>query len=234
MGRYGSGGRAVVLAVEGLPVWSHPGRVEVSLSETPNPQLLLMSWLVPCMAANRRWCVNVCVNGWMRGIHCKELWIKALYKCSPFTIYVFIHNDTPLYLVGFVLKTTSLPANRRRPQTARQSSETRIVLRTEPRFRFPSPLWAGTTAQDADDATRFTQGKNADVKDAKPQGPLEPFRSFAFRQNGLSPRRGRYRLAINTRNRCSCFRSLSPGHFGEWDRDVRGGAHLGGSVKRKG
>ena len=23
----------------------------------------------------------------MRGIHCKALWIKALYKCSPFTIY---------------------------------------------------------------------------------------------------------------------------------------------------
>ena len=39
------------------------------------------------MAANRRWCVNVCVNGWMRGKNCKALWIKALYKCSPFTIY---------------------------------------------------------------------------------------------------------------------------------------------------
>uniref|UniRef100_A0A0E9XM11 Uncharacterized protein n=1 Tax=Anguilla anguilla TaxID=7936 RepID=A0A0E9XM11_ANGAN len=23
----------------------------------------------------------------MRGISCKALWIKALYKCSPFTIY---------------------------------------------------------------------------------------------------------------------------------------------------
>ena len=46
-----------------------------------------MSWLVPCMAANRCWCVNVCVNGWMRGKNCKALWIKALYKCSPFTIY---------------------------------------------------------------------------------------------------------------------------------------------------
>ena len=71
------------LAVGGLPVRSHPGRVEVSLSKTPNPQLLLTSWLVPCMAANCRWCVNVCVNGWMRGINCKALWIKALYKCSP-------------------------------------------------------------------------------------------------------------------------------------------------------
>ena len=65
-----------------LPVWSHPGRVEVSLGKTPNPWLLLTSWLVPCMAANRRWCVNVnvCVNGWMRGINCTVLWIKALYK----------------------------------------------------------------------------------------------------------------------------------------------------------
>ena len=61
MGRYGSGGKSGRLAVGGLPVRSHPGRVEVSLSETPNPQLLLTSWLVPCMAANR-WCVNVCVN----------------------------------------------------------------------------------------------------------------------------------------------------------------------------
>uniref|UniRef100_A0A0E9V816 Uncharacterized protein n=1 Tax=Anguilla anguilla TaxID=7936 RepID=A0A0E9V816_ANGAN len=24
----------------------------------------------------------------MRGINCKALWIKALYKCSPFTIYL--------------------------------------------------------------------------------------------------------------------------------------------------
>ena len=79
-GRCGSGGRAVVWQSEGC-------RFEVSLSKTPNPQLLLTSWLKPCMAANRRWCVNVCVNGWMRGKNCKALWIKALYKCSPFTIY---------------------------------------------------------------------------------------------------------------------------------------------------
>ena len=63
MGRYGSGGKSCRLAVGGLHVRSHPGLVEVSLSKTPNPQLLLTSWLVPCMAANRRWCVNVCVNG---------------------------------------------------------------------------------------------------------------------------------------------------------------------------
>ena len=71
--RYGSGGKSSRLAVGGLPVRSHPGCVEVSLSKTPNPQLLLTSWLVPCMAANRRWCVNVCVNGWMRGINCTAL-----------------------------------------------------------------------------------------------------------------------------------------------------------------
>ena len=94
-GRCGSGGKSCCLAVGGLPVRSHPGRFEVSLSKTPNPQLLLTSWLVPCMAANRRWCVNVCVNVWMRGLNCKALWIKALYKCSPFTIYsgFRMHSD---------------------------------------------------------------------------------------------------------------------------------------------
>ena len=85
--RYSSGGKSCCLAVGGSLVRSHPGCVEVSLSKTSNPQLLLTSWLVPCMAANRRWCVNVCVNVWMRGINCKVLWIKALYKCSPFIIY---------------------------------------------------------------------------------------------------------------------------------------------------
>ena len=62
MGRYGSGGKSCHLAVGGLPVRSHPGCVEVSLSKTPNPQLLLTSWLVPCMAANCRWCVCELVN----------------------------------------------------------------------------------------------------------------------------------------------------------------------------
>ena len=76
--RCGSGGKSCRLAVGGLPVRSHPGRVEVSLSETPNPQLFLTSWLVPCMAANRHWCVNVCVDGWMRGINCTALWINAV------------------------------------------------------------------------------------------------------------------------------------------------------------
>ena len=73
--RYGSGGKSCRLAVGGLPVRSHPGRVEVSLSKTPNPQMFPMSWLVPCMAANRRWCVN----GWMRDMNCTALWIKAIY-----------------------------------------------------------------------------------------------------------------------------------------------------------
>ena len=59
-GRCGSGGKSGRLAVGGSPVRSRPGRVEVSLSKTPNPRSLLTSWLVPCTAANRSRCVNVC------------------------------------------------------------------------------------------------------------------------------------------------------------------------------
>ena len=33
-------------------------------------------------------CECVWVNGWMKGINCTVLWIKVLYKCSPFTIYI--------------------------------------------------------------------------------------------------------------------------------------------------
>ena len=66
-GAVAQGGKSSRLAGGGVLVRSHPGRVEVSLSETPNPRLLLMSWLVPCMAANRRWCVNVCVNVCVNG-----------------------------------------------------------------------------------------------------------------------------------------------------------------------
>ena len=84
-GQYGSGGKSCRLAVRGLPVRSPPGRVEVSLSKTPNPQLLLTGWSVPFNGGQSP--VNVCVNGWVRGINCTGLWIKALYKCSPFTIY---------------------------------------------------------------------------------------------------------------------------------------------------
>ena len=46
MGRNGSGGKSSRLAVGGSPGRSHPRRVEVSLSKTPNLQLLLTSWLV--------------------------------------------------------------------------------------------------------------------------------------------------------------------------------------------
>ena len=58
-GRYGSGGRAVVWQSEGCRYDPHPGCVEVSLSKTPNPQLLL-SGLVPCMAANHCECECEC------------------------------------------------------------------------------------------------------------------------------------------------------------------------------
>ena len=56
--------RAVVWQSEGC--WFDPtlGVLEVSSSKTPNPQLLLTSWLVPCMAANRRWCVCVWMGEW--------------------------------------------------------------------------------------------------------------------------------------------------------------------------
>ena len=38
-GRCGSGGKSCHLAVGGLPVQSHAGRDEVSLSKTPNPPI---------------------------------------------------------------------------------------------------------------------------------------------------------------------------------------------------
>ena len=78
--RCGSGGKSCRLAVGGLPVRSHPGRVEVSLSETPIPQLLLVGTLRGSQSP------LVCVCVWMRGINCTALWIKALYKCSPFAL----------------------------------------------------------------------------------------------------------------------------------------------------
>ena len=53
--------RAVVWQSEGCQFDPTLG-VSKCPSKTPNPQLLLTSWLVPSMAANRRWCVNVCVN----------------------------------------------------------------------------------------------------------------------------------------------------------------------------
>ena len=78
--------RAVVWQSEGCRFDPTLGVSKCPWARHLTPQLLLTSWLAPCMAANRRWCVNVCVNGWMRGINCTALWIKALYKCSPFTI----------------------------------------------------------------------------------------------------------------------------------------------------
>ena len=50
-GNIGLGGKCC-LAVGGLPVRSRPGCVKVSLNNTPKPQLLLTSGLVPCMAAD--------------------------------------------------------------------------------------------------------------------------------------------------------------------------------------
>ena len=81
--------RAVVWQSEGCRFDPTLGVSKCPWARHLTPKLLLTSWLVPCMAANCRWCVNmnVCVNGWMRGINCTALWIKALYKCSPFTIY---------------------------------------------------------------------------------------------------------------------------------------------------
>ena len=45
-----------------------PGCVEVSLSKTPNPQMLLTSWLVPCMVAITIG-VYECVYEWVNEKH---------------------------------------------------------------------------------------------------------------------------------------------------------------------
>ena len=116
--RCGSGSKSSRLAVGGLPVRSHPGRVEVSLSETPNPRLLLTSWLVPCMAANRRWCVSVSMNGWMRGT---VLWIKALYKCSPFTIKASTPAKKQLNVLKLREQSQEEPGARDRERQGRSS-----------------------------------------------------------------------------------------------------------------
>ena len=61
--------------------WGKSSRLAVEgLSKYPWARHLTPRW--PCMAANRRWCVNV----WMRGINCTALWIKALYKCTAFSV----------------------------------------------------------------------------------------------------------------------------------------------------
>ena len=106
-------GKSCRLAVGGLPVRSHPGRVEVSLSKMPNHQLLLMSWLVPCMAAIRRW--SVCVRVRVRARACVRIacvrvrvcvnekhqlyraLMKALYKCLPFYTLTHTHTHTHVH-----------------------------------------------------------------------------------------------------------------------------------------
>ena len=58
-------GRARVLLSEGC--WFHsPGlHVKVSMGKIPNPKLLLMCWLAPCMAATSVW-MNYCRLFWTK------------------------------------------------------------------------------------------------------------------------------------------------------------------------
>ena len=58
---HGDVAQEVSVVIGGFPVRSYPGRVEVSPSETPNPQSVPTSWLVPCMAANQSPLVCECV-----------------------------------------------------------------------------------------------------------------------------------------------------------------------------
>ena len=91
MGRYGSGGRAVVWQSEGCRFDPTLGVSKCPWARhlTPN-----CSWWAGWYLAWQPIAVGVwmCVNGWMRGKNYKALWIKALYKCSPFTIYHDIKN----------------------------------------------------------------------------------------------------------------------------------------------
>ena len=60
--QYSSGGKSSRLAVRGLPVRSHPGRVKVSLSKTLTP--IAPDELVGTLHGSQSpLCVNVCVNG---------------------------------------------------------------------------------------------------------------------------------------------------------------------------
>ena len=81
--------RAVVRQSEGLPVRSHPGRVEVSLSKTPNPPIA-PDELVDTLHGSQSPLVCVSVCEWVNERHklysackgaikCTALWIKALY-----------------------------------------------------------------------------------------------------------------------------------------------------------
>ena len=96
--------RAVVRQSEGCRFDPTLGVSKCPWARHLTPQLLLTSWLVPCMAANRRWCVNVCANGWKRGINCKALWIKALYKCqSIYHLYLHALHILPPLCWAFLL-----------------------------------------------------------------------------------------------------------------------------------
>ena len=74
----------------------HPECVRVSLSETPNPQMIPTSRLVPCTAANHRWCAN----GRMRTICCTALWIKALHKCRDLLFILRRTHYSPWHSVS--------------------------------------------------------------------------------------------------------------------------------------
>ena len=54
-------------------------------------QLFQTCWLVPCMAAS--W--------WKRGMHFAWLWIKGLYKCSQFTIYLPSDQESLFKVLAF-------------------------------------------------------------------------------------------------------------------------------------
>ena len=78
----GTGCKSVCLAGGGLLVRFPHACIKMSLRDTPNPWFLLMSWLLPCMAANRR--------AWIRSINCTALWVKVFYKCWHFIICHYI------------------------------------------------------------------------------------------------------------------------------------------------
>ena len=122
--RFGSGGKSCRLAVGGLPVRSHPGRVEVSQSKTPNPRLLLTSWLV-AVHGSQSPLVCECVCEWMRSINCTALWIKALYKCNPFSVCIGVIN---LVMSCFVIFRYKVHKDFLRPQSVPRFYSKRIRM----------------------------------------------------------------------------------------------------------
>ena len=86
-GRCGSGGRAVVWQSEGCRFDPTLGVSKCPWARhlTPN-----CSWRAGWYLAWQPIAVGVWMCVWMgewEAKNCKALWIKALYKCSPFTIY---------------------------------------------------------------------------------------------------------------------------------------------------